>query len=471
MGDGQKPREIQRRAVRPLRSSLKQNTVSKPSQASTNYSQDVVTQYGDPGGSIGSMKQVYDVDGFTRLLLSGRKDPTSTATAAPPLVTFQGSSAGDTSSNTDASSISRQSLFDSIFEAHHDTPKSSHETSPSQETGVILSASPLARNGMSKPPVPQTRHGNLLDNVQASVPLNTSPSTVGNSPGSLPIDIQEPGLSSQTSTNLNKPLPAPPRPERLLLPSAENINPTIDPASEAITSDAPPSEPSSPMRSSAPPPLPPARRQSQRRPKSSPNYTHQPGTINEDHHTEQSSPIEKPTSHNPVPLDTSSMKPPPPPPRRNRPARSDSRSSMSSARSILSISERLNTSTEPVSSSLPIKSPPPLPPSRHAGNSSSKRPPHPSAVNSSGPAVSSPPPPPPRMRGSSQSSTSSSMLSGDYRASALGNGNRRGSGSSSTLPTSDDVPERKVSLGEKDVMADLTTLQREVDELRGKLGK
>ena len=464
MIDEPKPRELPRPAARPLRSSLKQSSILRTTGDAKFPTPEADTPPSGPQAVAQPSKQLYDVDRFTKLLLSGHKEDIPAGGSGPPPVTFQGSAySGDTSSNTDASSISRQSLFDSIFEIRHDTPKSSYEASPSEEAGAVLPASPLARNTASKPPVPRARHGKPLNEAPVSVPFDEMGPSFDTSLSSPPAHSNQSSPSSSTPTDLNKPLPAPPRPEPSSPPGKQLERASTD-SSDNVVNMIDTFEPSSPTRSLTAPPLPPARRQSQRRPKSILSTANQPETINEDRQSEAAITSSRNTSTQQNLDDTSGMKPPPPPPRRNRPTRSDSRSSISSARSIPSISERLNVSNEGVASSPPVKSPPPLPATRQPGSGSAKRT---SRLLSSSPTVP-PPPPPSRLRGSSQSSTSSSILSGDYRNVAFGT-DRRDSGSSSTQQTSDDAPERRPS-DDKGVMADLTALQREVDELRGKLG-
>lgn len=74
-----------------------------------------------------------------------------------------------------------------------------------------------------------------------------------------------------------------------------------------------------------------------------------------------------------------------------------------------------------------------------------------------------PPPPPPRRRGSSQSSYTPSRLSGHYSERL-----RSDSGASSISHLAM-TPLGSSGAEKKDVMADLSALQRDVDELRGKL--
>ncbi|KAI9768783.1 MAG: hypothetical protein M1835_006814 [Candelina submexicana] len=93
-----------------------------------------------------------------------------------------------------------------------------------------------------------------------------------------------------------------------------------------------------------------------------------------------------------------------------------------------------------------------------------------------------PPPPPPRNRGSSQSSldyrplfppTGSNRASGEFRRPS-NESQRRASGTSSlgrapeVLEQSTEIEEGSKAVVANDILGDLETLQREVDELRGR---
>lgn len=90
-------------------------------------------------------------------------------------------SSGDTSSNTDASSISRQSIFEPPTETRQDTPRTSQELSLSDDEQQRSAQGPTTADltKVRKPALPQSHHG-------------------------------RPMLENRTPTDLNKPLPPPP---------------------------------------------------------------------------------------------------------------------------------------------------------------------------------------------------------------------------------------------------------------------
>ncbi|KAI1137732.1 hypothetical protein F5Y05DRAFT_386074 [Hypoxylon sp. FL0543] len=185
-------------------------------------------------GAGTTTKSALDVDSFKRLLLTGYASiPSSSSASAsgaggnsrapsrsqPP--------APDGASNTDASSVSRQSIFDAILQ---DTPRTSHEVSepedPDERKG-ILPTSPLSpipsASARKKPPPPNSRHGKLI-----KIELGADAQSRAAKELSSPISINTTSLpaitparkssshsvtSSQSpplSTDVNKPLPQPP---------------------------------------------------------------------------------------------------------------------------------------------------------------------------------------------------------------------------------------------------------------------
>ena len=383
-------------------------------------------------------KPQYNVDEFTKLLLTGKKSTSnSTIPAVPPASSYvMSTGVGDSSSNTDASSISRQSIFEPASEARQDTPRTSHELSSSDEESV---RSPLSTEEIMKPAAPQSQHGKpLADTNRAGLHQEPVFPPANNRSDEAAIGRPSAG-SPRTPTDLNKPLPLPPTSE----PSdpnhpdvlAHSMQPKLD------------QQPASPTIKKVPPAPPSSRRHGQAKP--------QPLSIASVQLPYPSAP-DSPQSANPssisrdqsmLPSDTP-IKPPPPPPRRPGPSRGLSNSSTTSGVSMIptpsssNFSEDLN----------PTKSRPPVPPTRNRSSSSSKR--QMTLPGQTG-FTGLPPAPPPRRRGSSQSSFSPSRLSGEYQPSFTVR-QRTDSGAS--------------SVQSKDVIADLSALQREVDALRGKFG-
>ncbi|OTA55834.1 hypothetical protein K449DRAFT_438395 [Hypoxylon sp. EC38] len=179
-------------------------------------------------------KSALDVDSFKRLLLTGYANipsPSSTSVSAaagnPKIPTRPQPPVPDGASNTDASSVSRQSIFDAILQ---DTPRTSHEISEPEdpeERKSILPTSPLSpvpsTSARKKPPPPNSRHGKLIKielgaDSQSRVTKDLSP-PISISTTSLPA-IAPPRKSSSYSvtasqspplpTDVNKPLPQTP---------------------------------------------------------------------------------------------------------------------------------------------------------------------------------------------------------------------------------------------------------------------
>ncbi|KAI8623087.1 hypothetical protein F5Y19DRAFT_482089 [Xylariaceae sp. FL1651] len=181
--------------------------------------------------STSASKGSLDVDSFKRLLLTGYANlPTPAPITADPGGNTSGvvNSLGalhDGASNTDVSSISKQSILDALQE----TPRTSHEiseTEESEERKGILPASPLATvpsaTARRKPPPPSSRHGKLI-RIELGTdadPHDTkglaSPMKIGlPSPSIIPprkpsSEATTPLYSPPATTDVNKPLPAPP---------------------------------------------------------------------------------------------------------------------------------------------------------------------------------------------------------------------------------------------------------------------
>lgn len=378
-------------------------------------------QDGDDG-SVKPPRQSMDVDAFKRLLLTG----TSDATPSPPPAQAKAAVAHSTltsdssSSTADTASLSQQSLFDQLIPAPSETPRTSYELE-SEEPVASEQDALLPRNVnhvFKKPALPKSRQPNPPQSPAGS------------------LRDGQPGLSSKTQGDLNKPLPPPP---------ITNTFPSIHDTDEPTTSPSP-AQP----RQRPPPPL--ARRSSQRRASSyedslpstptSPIYSSHDGVL----HDSQSEHFAK----------TATPAPPPPPSRR---AKRMSNASQLSAqitlpeadeeRTPILTSEPLRLSPTPSMSSLSNPRPQP-PPSRQA--SLAKRQ---SRIPSGSPVSGQPPPPPPprRARASSRGSVDSqSILPFADAGSLVQSPNAQSDVSSQSKST--------------DILADLVALQQEVDALR-----
>ena len=413
----------------------------------------------------GQVRASLDVDAFTRLIMTGEKDTKSSGTPpTPPAPNLTPQSIlGDSSSNTDTSSISRQSLFESMTETVTDTPRTSHEISVSDDEWqqLVGASSVSVRNTDTQPS--SVRYGlSVPSNMPRTVSFDGSspPSTTLQTPP-YPIDGQASTTPSQppVSTDLNKPLP--PRPSHK----------QPEPSTTAQHGYSRPDEFSNSFRSTSPlsisykkrPPTPPlARRHSQLR---SPNLL-----------LARSNSARLPSSSAHGLWSSSQLAhvktPPPPPTRRTLPSQLQPSVETSTAAETV-----LSGSPPPVTGSIRPEnqhtSKPPLPPMRTHSISSIKRPYRPPPAASAVPRIR--PAPPPRSRGSSQSSLVGTRVDMRPKPSAAESSStvRRGSkvsereDSTGPLDESSQMPDPVSGPNANDILADLSALQREVDELRG----
>ena len=400
----------------------------------------------------------YDVDDFKRLLLKGEKNVSGPSPAIPPPVSFQGQhGVGDSSSNTDASSISRQSIFEPTSgPALQESPRSSHEGSPMDEERQQLVGNPPPTSGKIKPAAPKPRHGKLVKtNAPQTVSFEDPTLSFSSSTASTTLAASPTPKLPGTPGGIEKPLAV--LPDALdpiqTASSANTSTETSKRNSYSATSDIQ----ASPTPQKRNPPAPPLSRRHSLRPK--PFAT-----------SERSTPISEEGSQDSFPLSqspptTTSKVPPLPPPRRNGQVRSGSPSSISTTTSATAIQSQPRNDDPPTKST---KTRPPTPPNRSPSLSAIKR--QSTQPFSGSPAMAPPPPPPPRRRGSSASNYSynPSRLSGNY-STAITERMRSDSNASSIsqLPLSSPTAS---NIENRDVLADLSALQREVDELRGKFG-
>jgi hypothetical protein len=386
--------------------------------------------------SLQSSRPQLDVDAFTRLLMTGDKTSPAASTPSVNTLPIQGVPA-DSSSNTDASSLSRQSIQESQTELHVETPRTSHESSPSIDEANKPTRRPSSLYDISSSRTPRTgEKPSRAGSTSAEFPTRRS---------STDID-QLASASTRLSTDLNKPLPPPP-----ISPSPD-LETVFSGATLATVSDfaTGPYE-QAPLRPRVAPAPPLARRSSQLRSKYLGTTSGRSAPI-----VEENAP-ESQASASPASSTPKKSPAPPPPPRR----RETNRNSIFLEPSDL---PELGPAS-PKASPKPDKQPPPVPPARTI--SVSKR--HirePSVASVSG---AMPPPPPPRRRGSSASSLSlpprtSSELGrpGDEvtRPPAPASRDVLSSQSSANIIS-------KAAAGNRDVLADLSKLQQEVDALRG----
>ncbi|KAK3319936.1 hypothetical protein B0T19DRAFT_275127 [Cercophora scortea] len=160
-----------------------------------------------------------DVDAFRRLLLTGQagglgiSQPAPSNPSVPPaqLSPHPTTPAADGASVTDASSISRQSIFDATYPVQ-DTPRTSHEASepePESDQRGLLSNSlpkipPPPITARRKPPPPSSRHGKLIKLELGQAP-NQAPTRDG-----IARPMSSSSLSSQMGQAVTSPLVSPP---------------------------------------------------------------------------------------------------------------------------------------------------------------------------------------------------------------------------------------------------------------------
>ena len=458
-----------------------------PSQAPHNpFSKTLATMertdkeaYVPPPANVSSLgRSSMDVEAFKRLLMTGNA---GLGSSTPPTAAAHfHHGLGDGGSSTDASSISRQSIYEPVQESHTESPRTSHEISePEDDRRRLTKEIPSATLARKKPPPPSSRHGKLI-----KLELRDNPST-----SSLPVEIALPhpptpnstnqqyfntaAFSSsppnQSSTDLNKPLP--PAPKRA---SHDSDRESIFDKESAGKTPEPPS-PSASVRRKTPPAPPLTRRHSQLVSES--KITRETGRLSpkaeEESHSTPA--LGRPRSDTAQSAGSGSSPAPPPPPTRRA----------SSARHP---SYRL---PAPQSS---VSLPPPTPPARGSSRSisASGRPPSVASVDmgfgtsTAGKRVSMaptpPPPPPPRQRGErSCLEDESRRMSGEMgrRSAELGRRSgemRRRSGENGRRATDisrESTEESSVEspLPSTDIQAELDKLRRDIDEsLRASTG-
>ncbi|KAL2753190.1 hypothetical protein ACRALDRAFT_2043660 [Sodiomyces alcalophilus JCM 7366] len=424
-----------------------------------------------PTSGPASGKATLDVNAFQRLLLTGQGRESDTVMTGPSTnsrpIEDNGEGSSESSSDTSASSLSRQP----ILVTNHSMASHREKTENHQNQHSPLGIIPPVAAGQRKapPPPPSSRHGKLINaqpkDITTSQGLSSSPSSISPRPVS-PSDV-------------DKPLPAAPRrhafdddPEDIFAQEAAGKVPDYE-GSTAPAFVAPES-------GKKPTPAPPPRRGHNR-------------AESRQSVLATSTPLSSGEQKIPQPRSENLRNPPAPPPSR-RPGplpRLSSRFSPHlapmSGQSPTWDSEGSTVATPAGSSTVSLDisaddqtqaphqqklSPPPPPPAR---NSSVRR----STKNLDGASrrlssykgkenTAPPPPPPPRARGSSKGSMDARSIdsaAGYTSPSAYGTGTDK-AWSVSNEPT-------KVLAAEPDrgadILADLNALQREVDALRGQI--
>ena len=402
-----------------------------------------------PVKTISSGRASMDVDAFKRLLMTGNAGlgiSTPTISQAPPHHGL-----GDGGSSTDTSSLSRQSIFEPVQEAHPESPRTSHEISEAEDERRFPDVSTAGRKA---PPPPSSRHGKLikveLRDDQSSVSL-ASPTT----PNSFTSTQYFSSSPAQRSlTDLNKPLP--PAPSRA---SHDSESESIFDKEAAGKTPEPPS-PSASLRRKTPPARPLTRRHSQLVSDSKLMTRSDAGRLSPKVEEDSSSIISAIDIGRPR---SETARAPPPPPTR-RPA------------NVRGSSHHTTLTTSSSTMSLPN-----TPPVRGSSKSISGRPPSVKSMDMSTNLVSStntpgkrvmPPPPPPPRHGRNSMEDGSRRTSAEHGRRSTDSA-RRGSETSSITQlerVESPVPQLP-NTGGQDILAEMSKLQQEIDALRTKSEK
>ena len=369
-----------------------------------------IQDFPESNASIASAHRTpMDVDAFKRLLMTGVKDSVPTTSMSTPMLNQYGSQ-GDSSSNTDTSSLSRNSILDSQTDPNRETPDSSQDITPLDEEGFSAFK---PRPGKSEPPTPPRRRGSDLGRPQSSRARDEQSASISSKIAS--------SRSLSVVTDLSK-------------------SPSAHTHTEVATSKQPDSPSSntfsaaSRQRVAPPPPL--SRRNSQVRSKQQ-QFHGMTASIAEEILPPSESIDPSPPAINKAPA--------PPPPRRKGTERAVAISVDAGAPS--------NYESKPYQN-LPRA---PLPPPSRSGSKAKAS--KPVQTLSIARSTTIPPPPPPRHRASSGSSLASQRASTEIITS---------SNESQPMGSQLNLKEEQSKNPEdaKDILADLSALQKELDAYR-----
>ena len=421
-----------------------------------------------------------DVDMFKNILLTGSAAPSPPVSGTPQRVQ-------DSSSSTDASSMSRSSLFDPYLEIHPETPRTSFDqmdyssTSDDDEEGSSLMSGTERLDDFAPPAPPKHSHGKPLAqrrpqtvsfaDFDDSIP-RTSTGTAP--PGSNSTgQTLKPRAIHRSRSDLNKPLPPPPQ------DTVKSKGSKLDVPLQTTSSTD-----SDSQSKKVPPPPPPASRRAGQTPTTQ-GLGRSPSNAKAT--SEEASALAKPTESTPK----SGPAPPPPPSRKSRPM-SESTTPFSELPS--EIPSSIPSTTD--SKSAPM---PPPPPRRNpsktgagAGTSVNRTPSTASRSSFSRkenqlPSTQNAPTPPPPRRGIAKresmdgppgslagvlNSRRSSENEQRRDSQASVEGGKWNSSTTNPQPMAETVEplqaERSTSATSMDILADMNALQAEIDALRAK---
>lgn len=411
-------------------------------------------------------KKGMDVDMFKNILMTGSPAPTPPQTQHPQ----------DSSSNTDTSSVSKQSLFDQNYNLHPESPRSSFdhgeysdEGEAYDERGGLMGANKERLDDFAPPAPPKPGQATKTSKGPQTVSFadfnDVSPGDErSQSPANAALaDKRRPPMLHRTDSDLNKPLPkTPPRSPGLSPEQPLNIDSQI---SQSVQPPTPTVTAPEETTKKAPPPPPPTSRRAG-----------QAGTL---HHRARSTSDTTqdtemgPESPPPRPQDSASRTaaPPPPPSRKSKPPAHAPTPAVNAPAS----------EVPPPNVSAPVESiqPPPAPAPRRNPSTKAGTPIHRSPSNASHSSAQShansaaPPAPPPRRAAGSKRES----LDGTANSSAMSWAQRRSSQNSfesarssslskPRLPSESEEVAEKERPPESDVLADMSAFQAEIDALR-----
>jgi hypothetical protein len=457
--------------------------------------------------TLGNNRASLDVESFKNLLMTGKRAPQPSGLSSQipaPLSSVPGGPQFESSSSTDTSSISRQSLFESSQHTHPESPRTSFEMAESDEDESMGLVSEVKKGKKKPPPAPKHRHGKL---VTARQPQTVSFDSFSASEPPVP-----PVTRPRDNSDVNKPLPptpvVSPQPQHISTQdsSQKRPKPVQQYSSESLLT---PEAPKSQKR--APPPVPLARRQSQLKSSSAGNRSRSNSSLTMTSQHSVEAPLPSPNPSNKDPL--SIAKSPPPPPRSRHgakltdistssadssntelPQRSTSVRTVNPAQGVSS-SRRSTLESEPTSPAVDVR--------RTSSISSNRNTSRVVSNESTGSLSMPPPPPPPRRRQSNRSSldqqrpsipssspNESRRTSTENRRTSLDNNRRTSVASESSLrreyaPVDEKSggseyalyspnEESENNLEQEDsnnILDDMEKFQREIEELRQRYTK
>ncbi|CAN9105586.1 unnamed protein product [Alternaria sp. RS040] len=357
---------------------------------------------------LGSSRASLDVESFKNLLMTGKPTPRPSGPPPQPTSVSQPLAGAqfETSSSTDTSSISRQSLFEPPQETRADSPRTSVDMAASDEDESMGLVSEVKKGKKKPPPAPKHRHGKLVAPRQ---PQTVSfESFAATEPAQAP---SPPAIRRTDSSDMQKPLPPTPvtAPQSLHISTQDTTPLQSPPILPTATQPSTPSE--GPTRQKkTPPPVPLSRRQSQLKTATTGNRSRSSSNLT----ISSQYSVDAPQSPGPNTLDPllGAKSPPPPPPSRHG-ARLANLGNSSANSSSTELPQRSSSGRMPRSVPEPpssrrstLESQPSSPaPSVHRTSSiSSNRNTHRNVSGESTGSNMPPPPPPPRRRQSNRSS-------------------------------------------------------------------